>query len=93
MIRPPATSSVTPVIHRAESDARNSAAIAGSSGTPIEPSGDMAAIWARRSSSIAPSTRSLRIVAGASTFTRTPCSPSSSAAWRLSIAMPAFAAA
>jgi hypothetical protein len=30
MIRPPAKSSVTPVIQRAESEARNSAAIAGS---------------------------------------------------------------
>ena len=53
----------------------------------------MAATSTRRSGLMIRSTRSERTVAGATQLTRTPYCPTSSATWRVSITMPALAAA
>src|SRR5207237_2504400 len=93
MMRPPATSRVTPVSHEADSEARKSVAAATSSGTPIRPRGDIRATSARRSGLMIRSTRSERTVAGATQLTRMPCWPTSRATCRVSITIPALAAA
>jgi hypothetical protein len=76
MVRPPATSSVTPVIQDELSDARNSVASATSSGVPIRPSGCIAATCRWVSSGIRRFTRSVSTEEdGARQLTRTPCWP------------------
>jgi hypothetical protein len=49
------------------------------------------ATLARISSFMTPSTRLVSVVDGAMQFTRTPLGPSSLAAWRVSMTMPALA--
>src|SRR5581483_5376737 len=93
MTRPPATSSVTPVTHEDASESRNSVALATSSGSPIRPSGDIAAVRSIASGVITRSIRSDIVVPGATQFARTPYRPTSSARCRVNIATPAFDAA
>src|SRR5271170_5681698 len=93
MIFPPATSSVTPVIHEEAEEARKSEAEATSSGCPRRPRGNAAARAFLSSSETQVRILSFSIADGARQLTRMPSLANSLARWRVNPMTPAFAAA